>query len=174
MKPLPVLHAARELQFDKDHSEERPMKHLTKISQARADSVKQVNKSEQPELKPEEKPDVKAVTQGQGQGSKTPSRSSSVTFLEDSIKLTSKEADKFKEEVSAGSTKSDDLDKSRTMSDASSASQVDTVSIDNISEVIEGLESHCGKDAVNTCTIYEICNSYINFTRVFLNFGIYN
>lgn len=142
VKPLPVLHAARELQFDQDQAEGRPMKHLVKLNQSRADVLKQINKPDQLEAKPEEKPEAKS-----SQSSKTPSRSSSVTFLEDSIKLSSKDWEKAITDTTPNTdvTLQAELEKGRTVSNASSSTQVDTVSIDNLYHVIDCLESHDGK-----------------------------
>jgi len=169
VKPLPVSHAARALQFDQDQSEDRPMKHLAKFNQSRVDTIKQVGKADHPEAKPDEtKSDVNKPSNLSTQCSKTPSRSSSVTFLEDSIKYSSKDA-----EDSTKQTENDSADKhsveskgqrntipnasgqsigkGRTMSDASTSSQVDTVSIDNISQVIDSLESHDGIFLLSNC-----------------------
>lgn len=155
VKPLPVLYAARELQFDHDQSEDRTMKRLVKINQSRVEDLKQSNKPDQSDGKIEEKDKTDPkLNQIQTSGSKTPSRSSSVTFLEDSIKLSSKDTEKMTADGSANGENleaaktTEDLEKIRAMSDASSSFQVDTVSIDNISQVIDSLESHDGKFSV--------------------------
>ncbi|XP_052789916.1 hamartin-like [Mya arenaria] len=137
VKPLPILQAARELQFDSDLTYEHSKKHLSQV-----ETLKSMSDGK----------DNVGIRQGQGasvfstgENSKTPSRSSSATFFEDSLKITADLNASFEKSSTHGvqdAINSSQEVKEGGMSNASSGGQMDTVCIDNISQVIESLESN--------------------------------
>jgi hypothetical protein len=82
VKTLPVINAARELQFDHDQSDEKTMGHVTRLNQSQEFS-KNVVKPEPFEIRPPRK-----ISEGQmsASGQNTPRRSGSATMFEDSLR----------------------------------------------------------------------------------------
>ncbi|XP_053380721.1 hamartin-like isoform X2 [Mercenaria mercenaria] len=143
VKTLPVINAARELQFDHDHLEDKSVGHMTKINQSQVEFSKHVVKPEPFEIRPPRK-----ISEGQMSTDRqnTPNRSGSATMFEDSLKESSQEAGESTEKV-------------RTRSDRSAAVKTDTVSVDTISQVIEELESQPSHDEDSDDEVSELTSS---------------
>jgi len=157
VKHLPVMHAARELQFDCDMTEDHTRKHLTKIKESRFESLKSVGEGSK------DGKDVRSGSQVASQGpsgtntaesSKAPSRSNSATFFEDSVKLNTDQSvaylstsDQAGSDQAAGKSGSQSKEeKPRTVSGTSTtSSNLDTVSIDDLAHVVEGLQVQDGE-----------------------------
>ncbi|XP_052220850.1 hamartin-like isoform X5 [Dreissena polymorpha] len=147
-KTFPVLHAARELQFDHELSEEMTKQHLAKIKESRVETLKPILDAKALGS------DSKAQNSGPNtaESSKATSRCSSLTFLEDSLRSGSQVTYSVNQsqEVDTGSQP---LPNQSSQEDGAAmkhhedvavvldpgSSQLDTVSIDNLSQVIEGL-----------------------------------
>ena len=83
VKTLPVINAARELQFDHDHSEDKSIGPVTRMNQPQEFS-KNVVKPEPFVIKPPPRKISEGFMSTDGQN--TPKRSGSATMLEDSLK----------------------------------------------------------------------------------------
>lgn len=88
VKTLPVINAARELQFDEDHQlGDKQVDQEFKINQSQPLILKSVPKKDQSDVKSQKVSEGQRSDQGEGQ--KTPVRNGSFSMFEDSLKGTS-------------------------------------------------------------------------------------
>ncbi|XP_060578266.1 hamartin-like [Ruditapes philippinarum] len=141
VKTLPVMNAARELQFDHDQSDEKTMGHVTRLNPSHEFS-KNVVKPEPFEIRPPRK-----ISEGQmsASGQNTPRRSGSATMFEDSLRESSQDTGEVIEKVRTPSV--------------SSVTKADRVSVDTISQVIEELESQPSHDEDSDDEVSELTSS---------------
>lgn len=148
VKTLPVINAARELQFDQEHQEDLQTDHVTKIGQSQSVFFKQSPKSGQLGLRSEmeRRPSDGQVSTDQGSGQKTLTRNGSLSLFEDSLK-----------ETGQGMGTADITGKVRTTSGGSA--KADTVSVDTISQVIEGLDRQTSHDEDSDDEVSELTST---------------